>query len=296
MTGRKLSKMAKQTYVRNSPQKDIIRQKWLEFINEFYNAEQGLSLLTFPSEELHELTLYQEKGLINWEEMETGGLKITRGKVVCFEKESLKFKQITTKLINAKLEYGELGSILRNKYQSIMNGSTNIFPVDMVNLDYDGCISKINVPISETIERIFQFQARHQKSFSFFMTWPHTEKDDLENYKQQLRNVINDNLTDPSAIAFKNQFNTNFNSITALNYEQLSMIGMVKIILRNSAQRRFKVTNSEMFTYGGKNERKRMFSILLNFQFVGEEMSQHQIYSEDVINALKDIEDLNKVR
>jgi len=285
--------MAKQIYANNSSQKDFIRRKWLEFVNEFYDDEQGLSVLTFPSEELHELTLYQENGLINWEEMETGGLRITKGKVVCFEKESNKFKQITTKLINAKLMLGELGSVLRSKYQAIMNGNTNIFPVDMVNLDFDGCISKINVPISETIERIFQFQARHQKSFSFFMTWPHTEADDLENYKQQLKNVIRDNLTDPSATAFRDQFNANFNSLTGLNYEQLSIIGMVKIVLRNSSQRKFKVTNSEMFTYGGKGGRKRMFSILLNFQFVGEKISQHQIYSEDVINALKGIEDLN---
>jgi hypothetical protein len=286
--------MAKQAYAHNSSQKDIVRKKWVEFIGEFYNDAAGLSLLTFPSEELQELELYEEEGLIDWEEMETGGLKITKGKVICFEKEAKKFKQITTKLINAKVECSELGSFLRSKYQAIMNGNTSIFPVDMVNLDYDGCISKINVPISETIERIFQYQARHSKSFSFFMTWPHTEDDDLENYKQQLRNIINDNLTDPTAKAFQDQFNQTFKTMAGLNYEQLSIIGMVKIILRNSALRKYRVTNSEMLAYGGKASRKRMFSILLNFQFVGEEMSQHQIYSQDVVNALKEIEDLNR--
>jgi hypothetical protein len=286
--------MAKQMYVNNSPQKDIVRQKWVAFVYEFYNENEGLSLLTFPSEELHELTLYVEKGFIDWEEMETGGLKITKGKVVCFEKEPAKFKEITKKLINAKLERDELGSYLRSKYQAIMNGSTSIFPVDMINLDFDGCISKINVPISETIERLFQYQARHQKSFSFFMTWPHTEQEDLEIYKQSLRTVIDDNLTDPTAATFRNLFVESYDSINELNYEQLSLIGMVKIVLRNSSQRRYKLMNSELLVYGGQRNRRRMFSVLFNFQFVGGQMPQHQIYSEDVINALKDIEDLNQ--
>jgi hypothetical protein len=126
------------------------------------------------------------------------------------------------------------------------------------------------------------------------MTWPHTEEDDLDTYKRQLRSVIKDNLSDPSATIFKERFNRAFSSVNSLDYEKLSIIGMVKIVLKNSSLRRYKLTNSEMLTYGGANNRKRMFSILLNFQYVGAEMTQHQIYSEDVATSLKDIEDLNK--
>jgi hypothetical protein len=286
--------MTKEVYINNSSQKEIVRQKWLKFVSEFYNKEKGLSLLTFPSDELQELQLYAESGLINWIERETGGLEITRGKVVWFEKESLKFSIITKKLINASSEYGELGSVLRQKCQSIMNGDTKLFPVDMINLDFDICISTIKVPISETIERIFQYQSRHKKSFSFFMTWPHTEEFDLQDYKLQLKNAIQDNLTNPSATAFKEQFTLTYKSVSNLDYEKLSIIGMVKLILRNSSYRKYKTTNSEMLVYGGHSNRKRMFSILLNFKFVGETQAQHLIYAEDVITALTNIEDLNQ--
>lgn len=283
--------MAKQAYAFNSPQKDIIRQKWLQFANEYYEEQRGLSVILFPSEELHELELYKEEGLIDWEETETGGKKITRGKVICIEQEGKKYKQIVKKLVNAKVESGEFGFILRTKYNAIMGGQTSIFPVDIVNLDYDGCISRINVPINETIERVFDFQARHQKSFSYFMTWPHTEDQDLDEYKNQFRNIINDNLEDTEN--FRTLFENDYQTIENLNYEQLSIIGMVKIIFRNSSLRRFKLSNSQLLVYGGINNRRRMFSILLNFNFVGQAMTQNQIYSQDVLLSLSNIEDLN---
>lgn len=282
--------MVKQVYSHNSVQKDIVRQRWLEFANEFYEEQRGLSVITFPSEELHELELYKENGLIDWEETETGGRKITRGKIVCFEQEGSKYKEIVKKLINAKVESGEFGFLLRTKYQSIISG-TSIFPVDLVNLDYDGCISRIRVPIAETIERVFQFQGNHQKSFSFFMTWPHTENEDLQSYKTELRNIITDNLADVEN--FRNQFENEYQTIHNLNYEQLSIIGMVKTIFRNSSLRRFKLSNSGLLVYGGTNSRMRMFSILLNFNYVGNEMTQHQIYSTDIMYALDNVEDLN---
>lgn len=283
--------MAKQVYAHNSAQKDIVREKWVEFANEFYDEDRGLSVVLFPSEELHELVLYRDKGLIDWEETETGGCKITRGKVVCFEKEGKKYKIIAKRLINATVESYEFGSYLRSKYQSIMNGTTSVFPVDVINLDYDGCISRINVPVIETIERIFQFQAQHHKSFSFFMTWPHTEGDDLQDYKDQLGAVINDNIADIAD--FRTEFENEYQTIQELDYEQLSIIGMVKIIFRNSSMRKFKLTNSQFLVYGGTNNRKRMFSILLNFNFIGGAMTQNQIYIQDVLHSLNEIEDLN---
>lgn len=284
--------MAKQIYAHNSVQKDAVRQKWIEFASEFYEEERGLSVISFPSDELHELELYRESGLIDWDITETGGRKITRGKIVCFEKEGSKFKTITKKLVNARVESGEYGFILRAKYNSIMGGQTSIFPVDIVNLDYDGCISRINVPISETIERTFQYQGHHQKSFSLFMTWPNTEDEDLDEYKNSLREVIEENLQDSEV--FRERFETEYAEIQNLDYEQLSIIGMVKLIFRNSSLRKFKLTNSNFLVYGGTHNRRRMFSILLNFNFVGQTMTKNQIYSQDVTTALTAIEDLNQ--
>lgn len=283
--------MAKQIYAHNSAQKDVVRQKWIEFANEFYEAERGLSVISFPSEELHELELYKDNGLIDWDVTETGGRKITRGKIVCFEHEGSKYKEIVKKLINAKVESGEFGFILRTRYNSIMLGQTSIFPVDIINLDYDGCISRINVPIAETIERTFQYQAHHQKSFSLFMTWPHTEDVDLIEYKNRFKEIIAENIADIET--FREEFEMEYQSINSLNYEQLSVIGMVKIIFRNSSFRKYKLTNSEFLVYGGTHNRRRMFSILLNFNYVGQAMTQQQIYNEDVLYSLSEIEDLN---
>lgn len=279
------------TYLNNSNHKNIIRAKWVEFIKACITHDNAIGVITFPAEEMHDLHVFRDNGLIDWQENETGTLTITKGKVVCFEKSSKIFKSLSTKLVNATVESQEIGSHLRQKYEGIMKGNEKIFPVDAVNLDYDGNISKNKVPIDEKIELIFKFQAVHKRSFSLFITWPSTESEDDESYKTLLRKTISNNLTDPSATLFKEGFDKRFQSIDELNYDNLSLIGLTKIVLKKASNSRFRLAKHEYFVYG-ENGRKRMYSVLFNFNFE-EDSSENLIYSEVVVNSLSNIKDLS---
>ena len=279
-------------YIHNSAHKDVIRTKWVEFIQECVKHNEGVGIITFPAEEMHDLHFFRQNGLIDWEENETGNLTITKGKVVCFEKRSKIFMALSTKLVNAVVESQEMGSHLRQKYDGIMKGNQRIFPVDAVNLDYDGNISKNKVPIEEKIELIFKFQGIYKKSFSLFITWPSTEEDDEEAYKTLLKDTIKNNLLDPSACSFKEKFDQRFETVDELGYDNLSIIGLAKIILKRASNGKYKLSKNEFFVYG-EEARMRMYSALFNFQYV-DNRPENLIYSEDVASSLSEVSFLNK--
>lgn len=281
-------------YLHNSVHKEFIRDKWVEFSTDMLNNESGLSIITFPAEEMHDLHLFAEKGLIEWTLTETGAYSITKGKVVCFEKVSKYFVALNNKLSNAILESNEFGSYLRNKYEGIMKGSTKIFPVDVINLDYDANISKSKVPIDEIIKLIFEYQALHKKNFSLFLTWPETEAEDESRYKELLKQTINDNLSDPGAISFKELYESNnYPDVNDLPYNELSVIGISKIIIQKAAHYKYDLHKNEFYIYGEPG-RRQMFSILLNFNF-HENLPRHTLYSNSVSKSLVEINDLRKV-
>lgn len=275
------------TYIHNSQHKNFIRDKWCEFASEIIDPEAGMKVITFPAEEMHDLRLFAQKGLFSWEETETGSYYITKGKIVCFEKSTKLFIPLSNKLSNATVEQFEIGAYLRNKYESIMKGNTKIFPVDVINLDYDGNISKNKVPIQEIINHVFEFQALHKKSFSLFMTWPHSEDEDEEAYKTLLKTTIDENLTDPRAQSFKDLFEASYNEVKALNYDQLSIIGLSKIIIKKASHHRFHLNRNEFYQYG-EEKRRAMYSILLNFEFQGD-TAEHSLYSDCVSKSLTNV-------
>lgn len=274
-------------YIRNSTHKDYIRDKWIEFSTDVIKVENGLSVITFPAAEMHDLRLFAERGLIEWQPTETGAYSITKGKVVCFEKSTNLFIALSNKLSNAVIEKDEFGSYLRSKYQGIMNGSKKIFPVDVVNLDYDGSISKSKVPIDEIIKLVFEYQALHKKSFCLFMTWPSTESVDSGHYKNLLKQTISNNLEDPRALAFKEIYEASLPCLDDLDYDQLSIIGLSKIIIQKASHHRYNLNKNEFYIYGEQG-RHKMFSILLNFDFK-EDTAEHALYSNSVIKSLLSI-------
>ncbi|WP_346316533.1 hypothetical protein [Chitinophaga sp. YIM B06452] len=285
--------MTKQpVYLHNSSHKDFIREKWIEFAQEMLTAGGNLSLITFPAEEMQDLHLFATKGLIEWEQTETGGYKIKKGKVTCFEKSDKIWMKLSKKLINATVEKEEIGSYFQSKYKAIMSKQTKIFPADVINLDYDGNISKNKVSIEDTIGLIFKYQALHEKNFSLFLTWPQTENEDEQSYKDMLKQTIEDNLDDPNAVQFKEKFETFFDSLNDLNYEQLSIIGLAKVIIKKASEHKFEIFKNEFYLYGEQNRRK-MFSILLNFEF-SKNARPHKIYSKDVVKSLTTLTDLNE--
>lgn len=280
-----------QPYLHNSAHKEFIRDKWVEYMQENLDDEE-FGIITFPAEEMHDLYLFKQKGLIDWEENETGNITITKGKVICFEKSTKIYRKLREKLVNASVESDEIGSFLRNKYQSIMNGHRKVFPVHAINLDYDGSLAKNRVPIKEKIELIFKYQANYSINFSLFLTWPCSETEDTDEYKEILRKTIKNNLEDPSATSFEKKFRQEKLDINSLNYDELSIIGLSKLILRISSNSYYKLHKNEFYIYGGEDRRK-MYSILLNFTFIGDGASQNKIYSEDVERALSSIQNLN---
>lgn len=282
-------------YKNNSSHKDIIRERWVDFIrsSEIEDPdENGYVIITFPSEEMHDLMLFSEEGLITLEPTETGSLRITRGTVICFEKDTSKWRYLNTKLSGVNV-YKEFGNFLSSNYRGLLNGKIKIFPVDAINLDYEKMLSKNEVPIDIIIRYIFEFQTRFEKNFSLFITWPKPFEmdDDDPSFIDSLKQVIDNNLTDPNAISFRESFFESYESVDGLEYEHLSIIGLTKKILRESSNNRYQVSRNEFYTYG-EDGRQPMISVLYFFAFVGQTKAQHTIYSEDVSKALIEINEL----
>lgn len=287
-----MSEIVQQDYLHNSTHKEFIRDKWVEFIEAIISDGEELGIITFPAEEMQDLLLLKDKGLIDWEINETGNYTVTKGKIICFEKRTKIYLSLREKLVNAMVEPNEIGLYLRSKYQALMSGKLKIFPVTAINLDYDGNLSKNSVPIQEKVDLIFKSQAIFFQNFSLFLTWPHTEDEDTQEYKDLLRQTIADNLEDANATIFRDNFLENFN-LDDMNYDNLSIIGLTKLILRNSSNTLYKLVKHEYYIYGEEG-RHKMYSILLNFEYLGAGNAITTIYSQDVISALTEISTLQK--
>jgi hypothetical protein len=251
--------------------------------------ERGLDLITFPAEEMHDLTLFESEGFIGWEATETGNLNIVKGRIICFEKSAPIWKKLKTLLINAVVE-NEFEKYLSNNYRSMSKGSIKIFPIDVINLDYDGAISRNSLSIEVIMNMIFDLQAKFQKNFSLFMTWPkpHNPKKDEPEFLESLRETITANLNDPRASDFKDNFESNFPDIEDVKYESLTIIGVTKKILSQASAKKFQIDRNEFYTYG-ETGRQPMMSVLYHFRYVGQQKTQNAIYSEDVVKSLGNI-------
>ncbi|MFI5151324.1 MAG: hypothetical protein ACHQRM_16455 [Bacteroidia bacterium] len=288
-------------YLNNSAQKDYIRNKWVAFAKEiFTDPDRDFSILTFPAEAMQDLHLFKEEGLINWEEAESKSLdgspnlRITKGNVRCFEKNPTIQRKLSQKLIEAKVE-GDFSPYIAANYSPILSGRNKTFPVDVVNLDFDGRLQPSNkYPFDATIKCIFEFQKNHSRNFSLFLTWPVAEGEDLDEYKELINNVIESNLDDPSAVNFKTSFEADLGAIGNLQYEQKSIIGVAKIVIKKASQNLYTLHKNEFFVYGGEAEgRKRMISLLFNFKYDGRAGRENIIYANDVIRSLNNILDIN---
>lgn len=155
-------------YIHNSPQKDFIRNKWIEFAKEIYNGkDHAFGIITFPAEGMQDLYLFKQEGLIDWQEVETTSkdgqrnYKIVKGNVRCFEKKTSIFNILTEKLIEAKVNNDDFCAYVVSNYSRIMGGSDKTFPVDVVNLDFEARLYPNNkYPIDSTVKCIFEFQKK----------------------------------------------------------------------------------------------------------------------------------------
>lgn len=277
-------------YKHDSEYKRFIRNQWVQFIKNIVpDFSDGISLITLPSEELQDISLFVNEGLISWAKTETDSYRITKGKVSCFERNQNKFSNIRKKLVNATVEH-EIGSYLSVNYHKIMKGNVSIFPADVINLDYDGYLSKNIIPIDEMFSLLFRYQARYQKDFALFITWPMpiNKDDESAEFIAKLKKVISDNLNSLIQSSFKQVFTEKHISIEKLNYSDLSIIGIAKLLLNASSISQYQLTKNKYYVYSNDNKRK-MMSVLFHYEFIGPEKSSQTLYQEDCPKTLNDI-------
>jgi hypothetical protein len=281
------------TYRNDSEHKRIIRAKWVNYIKEIAPNEENLSILTFPSEEMQDLALFVEEGLINWEKTETSAFRITKGKIICFEKSQRIFAKINQNLAGAITFNQEIGAFLLQNYNKISVGGreSDLFPLNAVNLDFDDNLSKNPTPIWDICDMLFKFQSQHEKDFCLFITLPETETEDEVSFKHKLKQIISSNLLDVQNTAFIEQFNAKYVSLQNISYGNLVILGLAKIIAKHASHNNYQIHKNEFYSYG-ENGRHKMLSLLFCFKHVGGTAGP-SLYLTDVIKTLNSVEIIN---
>ncbi len=283
-----------ETYNNNSSHKDLIRNKWIEFLREILaireDRDQEVGIITLPSHEMQDVQLFVKEGFLQWEKTETDAWKITKGKLVCFEKLGSVFCLLRPKLVNAEVISHEIGSYFQQRYHQITSPDSKFPHIDAINLDFDGNLSKNNTSIDRLLKTIFEFQSRRKCNFSLFLTLPETETEDTDAYKSQLRNHIQSNIDSEHTASFRTLFQTKHNSIEDLEYYEFVIIGLAKMITKESSQTNYEIIKREFYLYG-ESDRRVMFSLLLNFKYIGDTPA-HGLYFSEVVKTLDDIKKL----
>ncbi|MFA5953799.1 MAG: hypothetical protein WC812_04355 [Candidatus Pacearchaeota archaeon] len=276
-------------YKNNSRHKEFIRKKWVEFIKEISKLEEKeCSIITLPSDEMQDLRLFKEEGIIDWEENETESCTITKGKVICFERLTSIHNKLAKKLVNATTHPYEIGRFFQEKYNKLINGETTFFPVDVINLDLDGNLSKNDTSIERILDLLFQFQKNYNK-FSLFLTFPETEAEDELEFKDKLKSILNSNLSDEHNNEFIQMFKEKFPSTDEIQYYEFVTISLVKLIIKKATHFNYKLSKQEFYYYG-ENGRRKMISILINFEY--NPNSTPGLYYSEVIKSLEKVNEL----
>ena len=279
------------TYQHNSPSKDFIRNKWVEYITAVLTRKgKDLEIIDLPAEEMQDIHLFVNRGLLSWEQTETGAFRFTKGRVVCFEKNQNIEMALSQKFVDLKV-YPEIASHLQVNYHKIKTGAQAIFPVDTINLDFDGNISKNRTGISQLLKLIFEFQGQHGADFCLFLTFPNTENEDDSEFKDQLKGILSSNLIDEYTQDFKNGFTAKYKTIESMDYEPFLIVSISKMIIKESSSN-FKILTNEFFTYG-EDRRMRMVSVLFDFKYIGAAAAGHGQYFTEVMKALEPINEVS---
>lgn len=278
-------------YLNNSRQKNALRKKWVECIKSNYSTQiksGEIALITFPAAECQDLALFASEGIIGWEKSETGAYCITKGKVICFEKKQKIFRVLNTRIANAILLNHEIGRYFQQEYNKLMNGQASIFPVEVINLDFDINLSKNDTDIEEIVDLIFKFQNHFKKNFSIFLTFPITESEDEAGFKSKFKNLISSNLRDSRNNDFKKRFEEQYDKISALNYLSFLTVGISKLFVKKSSSYNYEIIKHQFMHYGGGGRRK-MISLILDFNY-NELKTTTDIYYDNVVKCVDETE------
>lgn len=290
------------TYRHDSESKQIVRGQWVQYIKDVKEGDLSpLKLIAMPSSEMQELFLYRDEGLIDAEYDENSGkFIIEKGDVYCFEKKASRYRELFEKLIGATTRQDDICSSIRTNRPKILNNKSNLgFPLDAINLDFEGSLRKLKIPIEETVEDIIACQSVSNKPFAFFLTFPNAEDTDTHEYKQIIKKVLEKNLNDPYNAQFREGFSRTYGHVNSIDYEILHMIAVFKNIIKQVSQKNYTCDKSKIIIYGDKEQipdyRKRMTSLL--FKFIPDNSISHtEIYYRDILQALSPPDFLSEVR
>ena len=92
---------------------------------------------------------------------------------------------------------------------------------------------------------------------------------------------------------FRTRFVEVHNDIEDLHYDNLSIVGLSKIIIRRATQSLFTLDKNEFYIYGEDGNRK-MYSLLFNLNFTDNPGTESALYIKNVIRALDTINNLQE--
>lgn len=279
-------------YSNNSDEKDAVRTNWIAFSREVLpqNDEHQFKLLTLPSFEMQDLFEYSRSGLIELTPTETEAWQVTKGKVFCVEKSAPKFEKLSKKLTYVKSECGQVCTILNSQEWE------KFFPFDTFNLDFDGRLNGSMPNPEDFLNRLFNKQANHRKTFSFYITFPEASGEENA-YIDNLRDVINAELNDASSNQFNTEFQSHFRDINSVPIEELYKMSITKLIIKCGMHYRFKVKKAKFFAYGHSDaastgEHRRMIALLYILEYNQNEIPPIAYYHE-IMKVFDPITDLS---
>jgi len=289
------------TYRHDSESKQIVRGHWVQYIKDVKKGDSSpLKLITLPSSEMQELFLYRDEGLIDAEfDASSGKFYIEKGDIHCFEK-TARYFELIDKLVGATTRKDDVCSFIRTNRLRVLNNKSDLgFPLDAINLDFEGSLCKLKIPIEETVENIIACQSAFNQPFAFFLTFPDAEDTDTDEYKQSIRTIIEKNLNDTYNTQFRDDFNQTYGSIKNVDYEILHMIATFKNIIKQVSQKNYACEKSKIIIYGDKEQvpdyRKRMTSLL--FKFIPDNSVNHtEIYYDNILQALSNPDILSEAK
>ncbi len=279
-------------YKENSPGKDFVREKWVAYTKEsINNPTEGLSLFTLTTPEMEDVKLFVNNGLLEWSKKETESYEITKGRLYICESNGDRCRKINDVLVNAKVWSDDVGHFLFNFYSQLFKGDRKMFPLDMINLDFDGCLAKNKVGIEKMTEIIFDCQSKHRVKFSFFLTFPEIERCDLEEteYMDMLNGLLEENLKNEFTIKFQEDFKDKYKTVKDLTHGQFLVVCVAKLIVKNATAKGYKIVENDFIQYTGGGDTP-MISMLFRFEHTGQARPDHGLYFNEVPKTLKEID------
>lgn len=282
-------------YQHNSKDKEFIRAQWINFAEEIRDDTTEFSMITLTTESLDDLKLFSEKGFFEISELNTGLLRIDKGKFKCFESNGATYRKLFKLLPNGVVVSGEIGHEIGKEYNKVFieSNEDKIFPCNVINLDFTGSISNVTKRgIVNVFKWIFEFQKKFKMSYSLFITFANTISSDETDILRQFEDIIKENVENIHT-EFKSRFDDKYSSIDVLknnSYDQFLATGISKFLVKLGSENKFTIDNFDFYYYS--KERHKMISLLFNFKFIEDNTPQIETYKQDCIKCLTDIKEV----